>query len=176
MWKIQRMFRRRARGYSKRRLGVVFSLSAAVLLLSLSYAQILAGADGALTTWIVDADDLFMDDAGNAWYTNDAVNTISRLEAVTSTTSTITTWAMPEGGLVKDGTITYYPTSTAVYFAEIINRPGLNVRAIGSLALGDNTFTEWIVPGMDLHRQASLSGARLQRQHLGRRQAIRLPQ
>ncbi len=147
---IDNVFARARTGLeAARRLGVVASLSIAVALSLLGVAQMATAADAQVTRWKMDAEDLYMDGGGNAWSSNQNNNKINRLAPVTSTTSTITSWAMPEGGTTRVGSITVFttgsPALTKVFFLEYISRPGLTKRAIGSLNLSDNTFTEWIV-------------------------------
>ena len=139
--------RTRHGGVSPRRVGIVACVGLAVFLVLLSLAPTLSALDSSLTTWNVSARDVYVDDSGDVWFADSGRTAIVRLKP--GPTSTLTTWPVPAGGTYFQWarTVSVDTSTQTVYFAEIINRPGLFSRAIGSLNTTTNDFIEWPFSG-----------------------------
>ena len=141
MRSFKRLYATIGTGPSLRHAGIVASVTLAATFLLLGLSRVLEAKNATVTSWPVSATSVSVDDSGNAWFTGGSRTSISRL--VPDTTSTVTTWAIPEGGSTWDGTTVYGTSTQRLYFAERISRPGLSSDAVALLDPATNTFTEW---------------------------------
>ena len=151
--------RTRQGGVSPRRMGIVACVGLAVLLVLLSLTPTLSAVDASLTTWNVLARDIYVDDAGDAWFAHRDQNAIARLKP--GPTSTLTTWPIPAGGTYFQWsrTVSVDTSAQTLYFVEAINRPNLFADAIGSLNIATNDFIEWPVGGFSEIHTLNRDGA-----------------